>query len=58
MKLQNAQYKIDDKSILNYYEIPANKPNLLLLHALAKYPQRGSPLPSSKMLPFRRRVTV
>ena len=33
MKLQNAQYKIDDKSILNYYEISANKPNLLLLHA-------------------------
>ena len=33
MKLQNAQYKIDEKSILNYYEIPANKPKLLLLHA-------------------------
>ena len=33
MKINNSQYKIDDKSILNYYEVGSNKPKLLLLHA-------------------------
>ena len=33
MKVNNAQYKIDDNSILNYYEIKNDKPKLLLLHA-------------------------
>ena len=33
MKISNDQFKIDDKSILNYYEIKSNKPKLLLLHA-------------------------
>lgn len=33
MKLRNSQYKIDDTSILNYYELAANKPKLLMLHA-------------------------
>ena len=32
MKLRNLQYKIDDTSILNYYELAANKPKLLMLH--------------------------
>ena len=33
MKIKNEQYKIDDNSILNYYEIKNNKPELLFLHA-------------------------
>jgi len=33
MKINNLQYKIDDKSILNYYEVGSDKPKLLLLHA-------------------------
>lgn len=33
MKVNNAQYKIDDNSVLNYYEIKNDKPKLLLLHA-------------------------
>lgn len=33
MKVHNAQYKIDDNSILNYYEAGAAKNKLLLLHA-------------------------
>ena len=33
MRISNGQFKIDDKSILNYYEIKTNKPKLLLLHA-------------------------
>lgn len=33
MKVHNAQYKIDDNSILNYYEAGTAKNNLLLLHA-------------------------
>ena len=33
MKISNDKFKIDDKSILNYYEIKSNKPKLLLLHA-------------------------
>lgn len=33
MKIINAQYKIEDNSILNYYEIGSSKPKLLLLHA-------------------------
>lgn len=33
MKIRNAQYRIDDKSVLNYYEIGTAKNNLLLLHA-------------------------
>ncbi len=33
MKIHNAQYIIDDSSILNYYEIGTAKNKLLLLHA-------------------------
>ena len=33
MKINNLQYKIDDKSVLNYYEVESDKPKLLLLHA-------------------------
>lgn len=33
MKIHNAQYKIDDSSILNYYEVGTEKNKLLLLHA-------------------------
>ena len=33
MKIHNAQYKIDDSSILNYYEVGTAKNKLLLLHA-------------------------
>ena len=33
MKLINEQFKIDDKSIINYYEINNDKPKLILLHA-------------------------
>ena len=33
MKIRNDQFKIDDKSVLNYYEIKTEKPKLLLLHA-------------------------
>lgn len=33
MKVINAQHKIEDNSILNYYEIGSSKPKLLLLHA-------------------------
>lgn len=33
MKTNNAQYKIDSKSILNYYEVGKENPKLLLLHA-------------------------
>ena len=33
MKIHNAQYKIDDSSILNYYEGGTAKNKLLLLHA-------------------------
>mgnify|MGYP003551249587 FL=1 len=33
MKIHNAQYKIDDSSILNYYEVGSAKNKLLLLHA-------------------------
>ncbi len=33
MKIHNAQYKIGDSSILNYYEIGTAKNKLLLLHA-------------------------
>ncbi len=33
MKINNAQYKIDEESILNYYEAGNAKPKLLLLHA-------------------------
>lgn len=33
MKINTSQYKIDDNSVLNYYEIKNDKPKLLLLHA-------------------------
>ena len=33
MKIHNAQYKIDDNSILNYYEVGTAIIKLLLLHA-------------------------
>lgn len=33
MKIRNEQFKVDDNSILNYYEIKNDKPILLLLHA-------------------------
>ena len=33
MKIRNEQFKIDDKSVLNYYEIKTDNPKLLLLHA-------------------------
>ena len=33
MKMSNAQYRVDDSSILNYYEIGTSKDKLLLLHA-------------------------
>ena len=33
MRIDNSQYKIDDKSVINYYEIVNDKPKLLLLHA-------------------------
>ena len=33
MKIRNDQFKIDDKSALNYYEIKKDNPKLLLLHA-------------------------
>lgn len=33
MMLEKKQYKIDEKSILNYYELKNNKPKLLLIHA-------------------------
>ena len=33
MKIHNAQYKIDDNSILNYYELGTARNKLLLLHA-------------------------
>ena len=33
MKITNDQSKIDDNSLLNYYEIKNNKPELLFLHA-------------------------
>ena len=33
MKIRNDQFNIDDKSVLNYYEITTDKPKLLLLHA-------------------------
>ena len=33
MQIINNQYKIDDNSVLNYYEINNDKPKLLLLHA-------------------------
>ena len=33
MRIINEQLKIDDQSILNYYEIKSNKLKLLLLHA-------------------------
>ena len=33
MKISNKQYKIDDNSIINYYEIENTKPKLILLHA-------------------------
>lgn len=33
MNLINKQFKIDDNSILNYYEIKNDKPKLILLHA-------------------------
>jgi len=31
--MENLIYKIDNNSILNYYEIKNTKPKLLLLHA-------------------------
>ena len=33
MKVNNKQFKIDDESVLNYYEIENNNPKLLLIHA-------------------------
>ncbi len=33
MNMSNAQYRVDDSSILNYYEIGTAKDKLLLLHA-------------------------
>ena len=33
MKIHNAQYKVDDSSILNYYEVGTAENKLLLLHA-------------------------
>ena len=33
MRVTNEQFKIDDKSILNYYEIKNDNPKLLLIHA-------------------------
>lgn len=33
MKINNNQFKVDNKSILNYYEIKTDNPKLLLLHA-------------------------
>ena len=33
MRISNGQFKIDDKSVLNYYEIKTDNPKLLLLHA-------------------------
>ena len=33
MRVNNEQYKINDNSILNYYEIKNDKPKLLLIHA-------------------------
>ena len=31
--MENKQYKLDENSILNYYEVENNKEKLLLLHA-------------------------
>lgn len=33
MKINNKQFKIDENSILNYYETENDKTKLLLLHA-------------------------
>ena len=33
MRVNNEQFKIDDKSVLNYYEIKNDNPKLLLIHA-------------------------
>ena len=40
MKIHNAQYKVDDSSILNYYQVGADKNKLLLLHAQGYYNPR------------------